>query len=1139
MAATNLILGFGGTGTHILSYLKELTVYKHGTKPGEVSFLQFDTIADWKPGGTVKIAGGAGAEETIARSWEEANQLLVNGEYFQLQDRHPSLRALVTQHLSPAGDRENYPQFKDWLHSEWLSSVMNEAVLNITAGSAQQRQIGRFAMFANAEGIVAELGARLRDLSRLSGGAQVNIWVVGSAAGGTGAGCMIDAAYLARLAARQSEVNIKLLGAIVFPEVYGDGAAIRGISYARAYSFFRELNRCQERGLELSDRYSRDGMSCSSEVLYDNHKQLRAVVPSKLFDYLVYFGSNCQNEKQRVAFFNSVANALDPYIDAQVGPVMMEALVNQSSLPFTLGGARLNMPLTTYAELFSWEMVQDVYVRLFAPKEEAGQVTGVHWGSDRDRAASANGRVTGLLPLFEQLLTIAEGPAEQARAFASNRLAPREIIDSWYQFAGTDSGNRGLHSDDLEFIVPLVHRNPFISLEADPADVEGKDALVKTYDERRKAKEPSEDQETSRGRFAAEIRGAFDAYFDPHGGEGSFEHGRRTVQTTMEKLLAAKIDQSIATEFAHHPSADVQTGAEQQGTVLTRLYGDLRQLVSPEGPLTKIETLLATMVQSLQDHERYATQSATDALAELVKARPSGLGRFTHWVEQPQRNTRERYGELVSWRQKIKLTEDVRALAALVRKRYEAWLAVFDEVIAAAVLTREGNSPALRRVRAENVERLHGRLRRMASNDTATSTTLISLEAGDTTMQGFVETLRKAAIAEQGKPQSTATIEDAHWEPTVGDDGRPRLSLRIGKECFSGHTLTRLPETLQQRFHPVIGNRLQPFDIFDYLLYLRQRFGTSMRAVTELLLQPAKVLLDVPTQTCNWVFKAPAGGDKAAIVGELESELRNLRANQTAGAQDHHTDRTSLNLVCGAATDPDRIPDLLQCESAYLASLSRNLSANAADAHEVERSVIYHAFRGEAEAWFIERAAVREGETNFHTVKELIPARVTRLLAQPDHFQAFIQCLATKAVYYCEDSLAWFWRAPGREEPIALNSAGFQAEQSFFNAAAIFVLQQSEARRQGRVAITLKAARESAQTLAKADFPNQPLHQVVADFVSPANLESFFAKACPPPKTGNDPVVMEDYERELRGLTLVFRFYGRPGAQTALSARTL
>src|SRR5438105_3134430 len=152
MAMQALVMGFGGTGAHILTALKELTVLKYGAMPHSIKFLLFDTIADWEPGKAVPKSGGA--EEKVAKSSDKDADLDKFTEYRQLSDHDPDLKKHVYSYLSRAGNPDAYPHLKDWLHAPWLSEHIEEARLNITDGAAQQRQIGRFAVFQNADQVI-------------------------------------------------------------------------------------------------------------------------------------------------------------------------------------------------------------------------------------------------------------------------------------------------------------------------------------------------------------------------------------------------------------------------------------------------------------------------------------------------------------------------------------------------------------------------------------------------------------------------------------------------------------------------------------------------------------------------------------------------------------------------------------------------------------------------------------------------------------------------------------------------------------------------------------------------------------------------------------------------------------------------
>ncbi|MBK8540747.1 MAG: hypothetical protein IPL60_12200 [Ardenticatenia bacterium] len=285
MAVQALVLGFGGTGTHILTHLKVLAVQKYGTAPDFIKFLEFDTIADWEPGKTVQIAG-IGAED-IPKGEEDDMSLVRSSEYMYLSDREPSLWKYVSEILKPTGQPDRYPHLTNWLHVDWLGRHVKQAAMDITQGAAQQRQIGRFAMFQNRADIVQRIGGHIRQLSDRAAGTQVFVWIVGSTVGGTGAGCMIDAAYMSRLAAHAVGVeDINVTGVFVLPAVYRN---VGGISDARAYSLLRELNRVQS----TRDNYVLGAETVCSAVMYDAHSTVRGVAKSKLFDSVFYLGATC------------------------------------------------------------------------------------------------------------------------------------------------------------------------------------------------------------------------------------------------------------------------------------------------------------------------------------------------------------------------------------------------------------------------------------------------------------------------------------------------------------------------------------------------------------------------------------------------------------------------------------------------------------------------------------------------------------------------------------------------------------------------------------------------------------------------------------------------------------------------------
>ncbi len=1140
MAIKTLVLGFGGTGATILTYLKELAVFKHGRKPDSLAFVEFDTIETnlWNPGSKIDPGGTSGGEETIAigRSADHIH-LDRNTEYFHLRDGQPSLRDHVLNLLSQAGPRERFPHLKDWLHADWLSKIVPPASLNIVIGAGQQRQIGRFAMFANVEPIKLMLEKTFRELSRAEPGPTVNIWIVGSAAGGTGAGCIIDAACLAYLTAHQMNMTPTLFGAIVLPDVYADA---KGVSKARAFSFFRELERFQEIDIPHGDRYNRDGRQISSEIIYDSRQQIRATIESRLFDYLIYLGDLCDSNDKREAFFNSVANAIDPFVDANVGKKMMENIVNTTGKPFSFGGARLSIPLTTYAELFAWELVEHYLVRLVAPKSDgaAGFVTGVHSGTPRDRDNEARDRVRRMSYLCDELLQKAELDDKGLDEYVNQRLSPVTIIRDLYRFGTAGIAGIAVSDEELDAVVPLAFANPFLGRTGAPDEIAADEVAIKTYQENRRVKRGiRESQDESRDRFAGEIREVLEGFLADDGSEGSFEQGRRLVRRRITEALFRAADQAVEREFAIERSIVGDHERPEQGTPFTRLYAELRALSALEGPLGVIGGVLDKILVRLDRLVPLRQQQATEAINAL-KATPKPAFSLGTWIEEPQRQTRETCYDYVRLHQQRHLLGDMRDVVKAVRERFGQWFRLLDNALTQLLLPREIGSgplaePLLGTVR-RRIANLTNRLLLLAADDNA----LISLadrSARDITMQGFADELRRRAQSAQGTRLHEGALSRSRWEARVNAENQPALSLRIEGDS-SGLPLTELRslgEVLYRRFRGFVDTQLEDVDIFDYLLHVQRQHGIQTDAIAARLNQAAKVLLNVyKPGGCRWVFRQPSGQDKINLADALQGKLIGI-AGGTSTVVDPikgHTDRASITLLKTIEPERDEIHDIKTCLAEYTRMLGVEPGSGGAQDEELLRALVYHPFRAEAEAWFIERTLSRRANT-FFTGEDVIPARIARLLDRPDFMRAFVHCVATGAVERQAEHRLWVWHAPGRNDPIELSDG------DLVNAAVVFVLQQRERRQHGRIAVTLDAALDSAR---QGPRRNGGYFEAIEAFAKSDALDGFFDEVFPlPAEWAGNPDLRRRYDRERQSLKMIFQFYGDPAVKAELSARTL
>lgn len=1135
-----LVLGFGGTGTHILTYLKELAVYKFGQKPDFLHFMEFDTIANWRPGETINIAGGAGAEETIAAGYE--SKLDERTEYFHLGDQPPGLRELAEHLMGTAQARRQYPHLDRWLNTEQLKKLMPPAALNITRGAAQQRQIGRYSMFINATQILGQLTKLLRQLAQGAGSNSVNVWLVGSAAGGTGAGCMLDAAIMVLLAARRLNIKPTMTGIIVLPDVYADKS---GISQARAYSLFRELERLQALDLSTEERFMRNGEPVAAEVQYDQHGDTVAYLPSRLFDYLILLGRRCESESDRKSFFNSVASAIDPYIDRNVGASMMEKLVNKTSgQAIGFGAARLSAPLTTYAERFAWELAADYLSNLTAPQFGERQVTGVFHGSERDRQLTARGRVINLLAVFKELDAMLAAKPDDLMEVANRRMDPQDIISRWYQFASPEAAGLDIKLEALTRDVPLTYINPFLSLDAVADAVSPTQYRVKTYSENQKAKGVKESKEQSLTRFQMELRDCLDRYTDNNGGEGSFQKGRRVVLDTVAATLSTQVDKVVIAAMRDTGHVGLNPQEPDQGTPLSRLYKELQYTVSIEGPLQTLEKVLTRMVDGLEAKSSEQRQSVADALLALNSVQKP-LFSIGNWADDAQVSAREACGDYVLWFQRRYLIDDMRVLVSRVRDRFQLWLDCFSSSLSALALSREASTPALVATRSE-IARLDDRLGRLA-NDDSTFISLARLDksgrssAADTGMQGFVDKrLKPQATQQENRSLADIALAGTKWELSISQAGKPQMQLRWPGGTVAVEQMRFLHKALYESFRPVIDRAMADFDIFSYLLYVKDEYGIGPEDLADLLHRGAAPNLTLnggAGGTSQFVFKAPRGSDaKRNYADSLRGALSNVADDTVHDNVANHSDPTSISVLRAVEAPMAKIDNIQRCSSDYAAVVTEVI-ANGAKSAEVPHALVYHNFRAEAEAWLIERHhylyVMREKVVG---INRLIPPRVVRLLENPEMMQAFVHAVVTGAIERPDPDGPWIWHNPAKPLPVELGTG------DLLITAVRFVLQQRPGT-SGLDMINLRDARASA--IAAAEKQKTTLVAALRTFVQgKPDVIDFLCQYLTerlnePKETQHSEQLSAEWQRLIRGLAMVFSYYLSHPDEPTLINRTL
>jgi tubulin-like protein/TIR domain-containing protein len=1082
LAMQALVMGFGGTGAHILTALKELTVLKNGRVPASIKFLLFDTIADWEPGKVVQILGGA-AQEKLAAGSEKATSLDPNTEYFYLADHDPDLKTYVFKHLSPAGEPDRYPHLKDWLHAPWFRKHAPEDSLSIGEYAAQQRQVGRFAMFNNHVQVAETIRYWVKELSLHTWGAPINVWVAGSAAGGTGAGCFLDAAYLTRLVT-DGLVDIKLTGVIVLPDVY---SGMPGISRARAYSLLREMDRAQEQGLMHSDRYVEKGKIVSSAVKYDVHGQYCSRVSSKLFDDLFYLSARCDNEVERARFFASVGSAMDPYLDERSGPLLLQESLNYSAAASSFGAARLYVPLDAIIEVFAWEQVLAYLRGMTAPVEREGRVIGIAFGAPADRAAEAEKKIRNMLPLYAELIDRSRRGDFENKKHLQNVIHAERIITRWYQFTGSAIVGKPLTPVEANTIL-LTYINPYISLiEAEDYEVAPEDLITKTYNENKLASGPGESQEVSRDRFAEELEEVTAGYTDLERGDGTFEKGRRLVIQEVSNLLIKKVDEMVTEELKRKFTISPAHESSEEGTALTRLVEEIRCILMDGGPLKIIEHTVAKFVAILNDEEKNRIHQMVEAVRQLrLSKRPRLLTSLwidtNIWVEIKQQEAREEMAEYIRWHQKRALLKDTQIILRGVVQRFEKWQKTLTAILDCLVLQEE--SSILNAVQEILDQK---KLARQSNWSTFETDVAFNFEL---MQEDYVDELRRKSIFVTGEQRLADTLlADSRWGANIGADGTPyfRLTIFSGfKRTYAADNIDGLHKNLYDYFREEIAKRLEYMDIFDYLVFIKQKYAVQPGDIAAALSKQAKTLINTATasEESKLIYKEPIGEDKLDLAFMIQAELQRFSSGIVRDPERLYSDPHSIILLKITKPNLEDVINVEDCKQAYADLQVADLTGFPDHDNQILRAQTHHIFSSELEAWHIERWYWKA--KFIHPGGFYMPPRVVRLLERPDMVQAFVHCVATGAVEKMKGK-GWVWHDTQKDREVMLVDEENDPDADLLTAAVIFVLQQRDRRKKVAIPITLEGARQSVQDMANKKGKAQEV--LLRDFInSPAAM---------------------------------------------------
>ncbi len=360
----SLIIGLGGSGAATVAHVKEqlLDIYNKEL-PKTVGLLVYDTALDPL----------AQFKRPVKFDPQEYGHL--GGEARELAEAVVADRSGRFDHIG------------SWLQATDFLQTLPANVWNLNYGAGMFRQLGRLALFVDAAAPnLSLLYSRINGIIStmrhvLPAEESLFVFVVGSLAGGTGAGLFLDVAHLLRNIAASNEVKVQLRGFFYLPEAFAAtiAASERSNARPRAFAALRELSRFMlHESFDLGyPIYYHDSSSTGQRDIW------RARLKKKLYD-LVYLidGQTLSAYPMEKGATASVADAILAFIDSKAGPYQTQYMTNQPSnirdkqktegrVPYvgSLGTYTIILPIQKIMEVWAHRLGKLVMDTLLTPKK--------------------------------------------------------------------------------------------------------------------------------------------------------------------------------------------------------------------------------------------------------------------------------------------------------------------------------------------------------------------------------------------------------------------------------------------------------------------------------------------------------------------------------------------------------------------------------------------------------------------------------------------------------------------------------------------------------------------------------------------------------------------------------------------------
>ncbi|NLF74561.1 MAG: hypothetical protein GX573_02590 [Chloroflexi bacterium] len=369
-----LIIGLGGSGAWTLVHVKRQLMDMYNNQlPANVALAVFDTATD-----PIVGVGAEGMRRELGTGvgkvgLEPYEYVHVGGDAYEMVQR--------------VARTDQYPFIESWLLADKYLKELPRALFQLEKGAGMFRQLGRLALFrsvaqpANSP-VAAVLDTKLTNLARQSGGSIV-VMLVGSLAGGTGAGLFLDVPHIVRRVALANNIKVTLRGFFYLPQAFQrdlDSQSVESAK-ARAFAAMRELKRFM-----LSEDYKYGYPMYYHGANSGVNKAIwRAKSQEKLYDF-VYIVDGEGEMRMNVRALKDgsasvVADAIVSFVDPSFGEVNEQVLANipnriadrqgrvgKQAMVSSLGAYSIILPVQQMIEAWSYRLGKEI-VQSIVPGE--------------------------------------------------------------------------------------------------------------------------------------------------------------------------------------------------------------------------------------------------------------------------------------------------------------------------------------------------------------------------------------------------------------------------------------------------------------------------------------------------------------------------------------------------------------------------------------------------------------------------------------------------------------------------------------------------------------------------------------------------------------------------------------------------